>query len=642
MNLRRRVAGGFAVLCALFLALVFVQFAVAGRLQTEHEQRTDRIERMLDDNRAVLQYMTDAETGVRGFQLTGDPDYLISYAMSRDAAYLAFADLISTAPDAALRTMIEAERQAATDWMDAYATPIVDVGAADASADRAATGKRYFDVVRSANAAVNVEVNDEQKDMAAADRRTAQRVQLLFGALAGLVLLTGMTIALLHQRHLLRPLADLQQTLRRLASGDLSARVDPTGPPEMHAVAATINDLAAETERLLGAEQARAATGELRQKVATELRSGREPAEAARRVAELIGPGMGADAVHIRLAVDSDAGVAVIWPPDAPPLDPDVVRQVREGEVGASRTVPEVPGGLAVTLSGDDRCRPGLILLSRAGQPDWTAAERRLLRGLSRDVDYSVRQQRLQLRQVRLIGELRVLDAQKDVFVSTVTHELRTPLTSILGYTEMLTDEEAGELSPMQRRGLGAILRNAHRLEATVADLLLLDRSNERVGAEAAPIDLAATLTGVHDTVSEAARAKDIRGEVDVEPAWVRGDGAQLEHALRKLVDNAIKFTPAGGRFELRLATEGRNAVVTVADTGMGIPAEDLPGLFTPFHRGANAMDQAVQGPGLGLAIVRSIVTEHGGTVTATSELGQGSTFTVILPAVIVTEPAHS
>jgi signal transduction histidine kinase len=149
-------------------------------------------------------------------------------------------------------------------------------------------------------------------------------------------------------------------------------------------------------------------------------------------------------------------------------------------------------------------------------------------------------------------------------------------------------------------------------------------------------------LTGVHDTVSEAARAKDIRGEVDVEPAWVRGDGAQLEHALRKLVDNAIKFTPAGGRFELRLATEGRNAVVTVADTGMGIPAEDLPGLFTPFHRGANAMDQAVQGPGLGLAIVRSIVTEHGGTVTATSELGQGSTFTVILPAVIVTEPAHS
>jgi signal transduction histidine kinase len=120
----------------------------------------------------------------------------------------------------------------------------------------------------------------------------------------------------------------------------------------------------------------------------------------------------------------------------------------------------------------------------------------------------------------------------------------------------------------------------------------------------------------------------------------VRGEGTRLELMLRKLVENAIKFTPAGGRFALRLAAEGPNVVVTVTDTGMGIPAGDLAGLFTPFHRAANAMDQAVQGPGLGLAIVRTIVTEHGGTVAASSEVGRGSAFTVTLPAIGAPEPA--
>jgi signal transduction histidine kinase len=167
-----------------------------------------------------------------------------------------------------------------------------------------------------------------------------------------------------------------------------------------------------------------------------------------------------------------------------------------------------------------------------------------------------------------------------------------------------------------------------------VADLMLLDRSNERLSREPVPVDLAAVLTALHDELAVAARAKDQRCTLAAEPAWVRGDGAQLEHAARKLLENAIKFTPSGGRVELRLSADGPHAVLTVSDTGMGIPPGDMPGLFTPFHRAANAMDEAVQGPGLGLAIVRTIVTEHGGTVSARSELGRGSTFTVTLPAI--------
>jgi signal transduction histidine kinase len=122
----------------------------------------------------------------------------------------------------------------------------------------------------------------------------------------------------------------------------------------------------------------------------------------------------------------------------------------------------------------------------------------------------------------------------------------------------------------------------------------------------------------------------------------VCGDSRQLERALHNVLDNAIKFTDAGGRIELRLGVEADRALVAVTDTGIGIPADDLPGLGTPFHRAANARQQAVQGSGLGLAIVQHIVGEHGGTIRADSRLGEGSTFTLTLPSAPApaTEPA--
>ncbi|GAA0472113.1 hypothetical protein Ade02nite_51720 [Paractinoplanes deccanensis] len=631
-SLRYRVAGGFAGLLALFLVLIIGQFVVSDRLRVEHIGHTEHVDVLHDTNQAVLQQMTNAETGVRGFQLTGDEAFLEPYDSGRAAAFEALDALAAIVDDPEVSRLVQAERETAENWLHAYAIPIVNAGEADADAGRLARGKALFDELRAANADVAAAIGAYGDALARDERADTRAAGLLFGSLAVIVVLAGMGLALLHQRHLLAPLEDIRGTLRRLADGDLGARCRPVGPGELKAVAGTVNDLAAETERLITAERARAARSELRQAIAAELRSEGDPREIGWRMAMLIGNAMGADAVHGQVTFQPGDRLEVHWPPNAATLDPKVAEEMANAVPGQAVTPASLPGGLAVALSGDSGCPPGMICVVRSARPEWQPEERRLLASLAREIDHTVHQFRLRLRQARLISELRVLDEQKDVFVSTVTHELRTPLTSILGYTEMLVEDEGDDLSPIQKRGLDAILRNANRLQETVTDLLLLDRSNERVGAEAVPVDLAGVVDNLYESLGTAARAKDLRWDVTTEPAWVLGDAGQLERALRNLLQNAIKFTDQGGRLECRVSAANGEVHVEITDTGIGIPPDDLPGLFTPFHRASNAMHQAVQGSGLGLAIVRTIVSEHGGTVTARSDLGKGSTFTIKLP----------
>ncbi|MEU7901456.1 HAMP domain-containing sensor histidine kinase [Actinoplanes sp. NPDC049118] len=397
----------------------------------------------------------------------------------------------------------------------------------------------------------------------------------------------------------------------------------------------------AETAPAPAAGEVRVAGADLRQAVAAALRDNADPVETARRVAALIGEALGADAVHGMVPADSGDldGISVRWPATAPSLSARTVHDILAGESGTPREVPHMRGALAVPVGGDAGSSPGLIYVLRHDRPEWTADERRLLAKVAREIDHAVGRQRLHRRQSRLIRELRALDERKGAFVATVTHELRTPLTSILGYAEMLADGDAGELSPVQRRGVGAILRNARRLHDTVADLLLLDRANGPVGAPAVRVDLYAVIAALHAEFEPLARGRGTALTGEAEQVWVDADARQLERALRNLLDNAVKFTDRG-EVRYRLRAEGASAVLTVADTGIGIPEGDLAGLFTPFHRAANAMDQAVQGSGLGLAIVRGIVTEHGGTVTVSSRLGHGSTFTVTLPLAATPRPA--
>jgi signal transduction histidine kinase len=229
---------------------------------------------------------------------------------------------------------------------------------------------------------------------------------------------------------------------------------------------------------------------------------------------------------------------------------------------------------------------------------------------------------------------LRELDRLKDEFIALVSHELRTPLTSIRGYTELLLDEEAGELSADQRQFLGVVERNAHRLLHLVGDLLFLAQVEAgKLVLDVGALDLASVASESVEAARPQAEVKNITLTLATSPLpMIGGDRARIGQLLDNLVSNAVKFTPEGGRVDVRVRTERREAVLEVRDSGMGIPAGEQHLLFQRFFRTSTATEQAIQGTGLGLAISKAIVDAHDGTITVASEEGKGTIFRVSLP----------
>ena len=231
-------------------------------------------------------------------------------------------------------------------------------------------------------------------------------------------------------------------------------------------------------------------------------------------------------------------------------------------------------------------------------------------------------------------SELRQLDHMKDEFVALVSHELRTPLTSIIGYLDLVLDEEGGPISDDQRQFLEIIKRNSNRLLRLVGDLLFVAQVDAgKLSIDLAPVDLVAIVGDSLEAARPRAVAKSIEVRLDAEPvAGVEGDRVRLAQLLDNLVSNAIKFTPHGGRVGIRVHARDGNAVLTVSDTGIGIAAADQLRLFERFFRAEGASRLAIQGTGLGLTISQAIATAHGGSITVESEEGRGTTFEVTLP----------
>jgi len=232
------------------------------------------------------------------------------------------------------------------------------------------------------------------------------------------------------------------------------------------------------------------------------------------------------------------------------------------------------------------------------------------------------------------VSQVERLESIRQEFLSNISHELRTPLTSILAFVETLEDG-AIEDNENNRRFLNVIRRNAERMRSLISDILELSMiESGRVAIEIRRVDLAAVVGAVFSDLSAKALERNVSLVNEVTPQrQVYADTVRLEQMLTNLVENAIKFNRDGGRVTLSHKKLNDKDVIIVSDTGEGILPEHVERIFERFYRADRARTSEVGGTGLGLAIVKHLARLHGGEVSVSSELGNGSAFSIELPA---------
>lgn len=333
----------------------------------------------------------------------------------------------------------------------------------------------------------------------------------------------------------------------------------------------------------------------------------------------------------------------LVLPEDRPVLA-EYIKLLGEGRDGERRARPR-------GRSDDDHLgRPvrEVRLAGRDGKVTWTQYSASLITPHGADgspivhqiADISARRRAEQALQrqteqlARSNAELQELDRLKSEFIATVSHELRTPLTSIRGYTEMLAEDVDNVFGDDDRRIISIIDRNGRRLLALIDDVLTFaDIEAGTLTLTCGPVQLADLL----HTAVEATRATappDVAVKLDVADSLpvLDADGPQIERVLLNLLSNAVKFSPDGGTVRVTARADAGEVLVSVADTGIGVPAAEQTRLFTRFFRSAETQRRAINGSGLGLAISKAIVEAHAGWIGISSTPGVGTTVSFGLP----------
>ena len=414
---------------------------------------------------------------------------------------------------------------------------------------------------------------------------------LAIAVVGGLALAVGFSAARLIARRITKPLAAVNEAAGRIAAGDLGHRAPEGGPTEVVALAATINAMASDVAARIDQARADQRTRDLvlaaldEGVVLIDERGGIHYANPA--------------AIRMLGRMAGDFPLAEKRGAKDPFIPPVLRRLVGQAfEAGAVREQELEIGQPARTV---------LATAFPAGGED------------------------LVLLVLRDVTEARKVDAIRRDFVAAASHELKTPVASIQAAAETLShalheDPEAAG------RFVANLQRDSERLSRIVMDLLDLSRlESERPTFESVRLDLLAREEV--ERVGERTREAGLAVEVAADPVTVRGSRKDLSLVFSNLLDNAVRYTRSGGTIRVQVSGDNGDAKVTVSDTGIGIPARELPRIFERFYRVDRARARETGGTGLGLAIVKHVAEQHGGNIEATSELGKGSTFVMRLPS---------
>jgi signal transduction histidine kinase/CheY-like chemotaxis protein/HAMP domain-containing protein len=480
-------------------------------------------------------------------------------------------------------------------------------------------------------------------------QRTASSVRV---AISGICVVLVFLLFLWISRDVLGSLSHLTEGFRRFGEGNFATAIPVVSKDELGDLARQANQMAQSLQRL-EAERSRvdwlkgAQTGLLE-----ELRADLEPGEAANRAVSFLCRYLQCPVGVIYFAEAGGSfapqGAYALPYGQAPAFRPG------EGLAGQAALQTDV---MVVHSEGDQlRIRSGLTegspraivlvpllrdgkvsgLLELASLQPWNDRSTELLLSVRETLAVSLEVKRSRRRLEQQAEELLRASAYKSQFLANMSHELRTPLNGILGFAELLHDEEVGPLEPQQKEFLGDVLRSGRHLLQLINDVLDLSKIEagklefrpERIDAEKIVSEVLAILR-----TAAATKRAQVSSHVDPELGELIIDPARLKQVLYNYLSNALKFTNEGGAVSVRLTAEGEDQFrMEVQDSGKGIAPEDLSRLFVEFQQIQDGSSKPHAGTGLGLALTKRLVEAQGGRVGVRSKVGAGSTFFAVLP----------
>jgi signal transduction histidine kinase/DNA-binding response OmpR family regulator/CHASE3 domain sensor protein len=629
--------------------LVFVVIAVAiGTLLGQSGEQLRRVGfadyQTVRTTHLLLGDIVDAETGIRGFELTRERSFLDPYLSGRKAVAADLADLRSQlAADPAQSARIDRISSLFERWEQEIAKPAIELADRVAIVGNVAAGKRLVDAIRlEAAGLMSAQEHERDVRLTGSLRQLNDVGRLLWGGIAAFGVVT-FALAWVVGRRLTTNLATLTRAAEAIARGERSTVRLPRG--------GDLDSLSAAFEKMESQLEERDRTLE------TLSKASRIFSEHV-RLDGVLEPFL--DALQPLFPV-SHAAIAVTLPGRERLLAewPAVMVRPRRDTGAPSASRKAVLERQVVVVAEAGRCEwaedadalaansrsyaivplivgdavIGVLALGSSSPDAYSPRHAALLTAVAQQIAGHVATADLYAELDAKSSELIRSSQLKSDFLAMMSHELRTPLNAIIGFSEILVDELFGSLNERQHAYIGNVLQSGRHLLALINDVLDLSKVEAgRMELRLESCEAQELVRGALTMVQPAAERKQLKVSVTGGDALILVDPTRTRQVLHNLLSNAVKFTPEGGEVSVALSREGPSVVFEVRDTGIGISADDLPKLFTPFTQLERPETRSTEGTGLGLALSRRLIELQGGTVSVESELGKGSVFRFTVP----------